>query len=302
MVPIFKNLDKRQAAGWIAVGLSTVVACYWSFWGIIENFHEGWYFESWLSNLGLMFVQYLSPMLLIMGVSLVSIYWPRLGGVLHIVIALFAAWFFQAFSNPVMFLLITPIAGLGTLYWFGRPQPRRMAALLVAGLPILTLIISGVEPVIRVSRRFDDGVLQARLVHGNNVDLVWAPEGPGWPRSGTNWHAALQACQNLSEDGLTLTSLPLKIWRLPTVEEAVRSMSRRGQNSGGEWDAGDAQASYQTTPDKESPLWNVRSQVIYWWTATEVNEEQAYMIAYDGKVWPRTKQFAAAYLGFRCVK
>jgi hypothetical protein len=278
MIPRIKNLNKRQAAGWIAVGLSTLVACYWAFWGIIENFHEGWYFESWLSNLGLMFLQYLSPMILTIGVALISIYWPRIGGSLHVILAIFAVWFFQAFSNPVMFLLITPIAALGVLYWFGRPQPRRMAAFLAAGLPFLTLIISGAEPVIRVSQRFDDGGLQARLVHGNNVDLIWAPDGPGWPRSGVNWHAAQRVCQNLDEDGLTLTSSPVYIWRLP------------------------AQASYQTTPDKESPLWNVHSQVIYWWTATEVNEEQAYMIAYDGKVWPRTKKFAAAYLGFRCVK
>ena len=54
-----KQLDKRQIVGWIAVGLSTAITCVWAFWGIIENFHEGWYYESWLSNVGLMFVQYL---------------------------------------------------------------------------------------------------------------------------------------------------------------------------------------------------------------------------------------------------
>ena len=68
-----KQFGKRQIVGWIAVGLSTAVTCFWAFWGIIENFHEGWYYESWLSNVGLMFVQYLSPMLIFMGVSLISI-------------------------------------------------------------------------------------------------------------------------------------------------------------------------------------------------------------------------------------
>ena len=100
-----KQIDKRQVAGWIAVGISTAITCFWAFWGVIENFHEGWYAESLLSNLGLMFVQYLSPMLIFMGVTLISIYWPRLGGVLHGIIAFFAAWFFHAFTNPVMFLL-----------------------------------------------------------------------------------------------------------------------------------------------------------------------------------------------------
>jgi hypothetical protein len=296
------HLDKRRAAGWVAVSLSILITCFWTFWGIIENFHEGWFYESWLSNLGLMFAQYLSPMLLFMGVTLISIYWPRFGGGLHVVLALCAVWFFQAITNPVMFLLITPLIGLGALYWYGRPQPHKLATSLVVGLPILTLIIAGISPVLRVSQRIDDGNHNARLVQGNGVNLVWAPDGPGWPRSGVNWHEAGQICQRLNEDGLNLASVPQHIWRLPTVDEAVRSMARHGQNSSGEWDAEFAQATYKTTPDKESPLWNIYSQVIYWWTATEIDEERAYIIVYDGKVWPRSKQLSPAYLGFRCVK
>jgi len=79
-------------------------------------------------------------------------------------------------------------------------------------------------------------------------------------------------------------------------------MARHGLNSGGGWDAAAAEASYETKPDKESPLWNVHSQVIYWWTATEIDADHSYMIAYDGKVWRRDKDFGPAYLGFRCVK
>lgn len=297
-----KQLDKRKVVGWIAVGLSTAITCIWAFWGIIETFHEGWYYESLLSNVGLMFVQYLGPMLIFMGVTLISILWPRFGGGLHVIFALLAAWFFQAFSNAATFLLIVPLIGIGVLYWFGRPQPRKIALSLAIGLPILTLTISGIEPVLRVSQRIDDGNLQARLVQGNGVNLIWAPDGPGWPRTGMNWHEAQQVCQHLSEDGFTPAPAPQHIWRLPTVDEAVRSMARHGQNSGGVWDAETAKATYKTTPDKESPLWNVHSQVIYWWTATEVDEEHAYIIVYDGKVWPRAKQFSLPYRGFRCVK
>ena len=297
-----KHLDKRQIAGWIGVGLSTVITCFWAFWGIIENFHEGWYYESWQSNVGLLLAQYLSPMLIFIGATLVSIYWPRFGGFLHIILALLAAWFFQAFSNAATFLIITPLIGLGLLYWFGRPQPRQVAASLAIGLPLLTLIISGIGPALRVSQRLDDGNLQARLVQGNGVDLVWAPDGPGWPGAGTTWHEARQVCQHLGEDGRTITPAPQQIWRLPAVAEAVRSMARHGQNSEGVWDAENAKATYKTRPDKESPLWNTHSQVIYWWTATEIDEERAYIIVYDGKVWSRAKQFGPAYLGFRCVK
>ena len=295
-------VGKRQIVGWIAVALSLAITCLWAFWGIVENFHEGWYYESSLSNLGLMFVQYLSPMLLFMGITLVSVFWPRAGAGLHGILALGVAWFFEVWTNPVPLLLIPPLVGLGALYWYGRPQPRRVAASLALGLPLLTLAISGIGPAIRVSQRMDDGNLQARLVQGNGLALVWAPDGPGWPREGADWHDAQQACEYLSADGLTLAPVAQHIWRLPAVEEAVRSMARHGQNSGGVWAPVSAQATYQTRPDKESPLWNVHSQVIYWWTATEADQDHAYIIVYDGEVWPRAREFGPAYLGFRCVK
>jgi hypothetical protein len=293
---------QQQIFGWTAVAISTIVTCFWAFWGIVENFHEGWYYQSWMSNLGLMITQYLSPMLLFLTVTLIAIYWPRIGSLLHLFLALVAGWFFEAAANPVLFILIAPLVGLGALYWFGRPQPRRIAAFLAAGLPLLVLVISGIEPVLRVSQRLDDGNLQAKLVIGNGVSLVWAPEGPGWPRSGANWYEAQQVCDQLGEEGLNRESGPQGNWRLPTVEELVRSMTRNNKNSGGAWDAVSSTATYTTRPDKESPLWNIHSQVIYWWTATEIDDEHAYIIVYDGKVWPRSKLLSQAYLGFRCVK
>jgi len=293
---------KQFIIGWIAVGLSTIVTCFWAFWGIIENFHEGWYSESLLSNLGLMFAQYLSPMLTFMVVTLVSIFWPRVGGGMHVIVALLAIWFFQAFSNAATFLIILPLIGMGLLYWNGRLEPKRLAVSVSIGLPLLTLIIAGVEPAIRVSQRINDGNLQARVVQGNGIELTWAPDGPGWPREGGDWYEANQTCQSLNENGLTISKTPQKIWRLPTVDEAAQSMSRHGQNSGGVWNTESAEVTYKTMPDKESPLWNIHSQVIYWWTATEVDESHAYIIVYDGKVWSRLKEFGPAYLGFRCVK
>lgn len=297
-----KRFDKRQVAGWSAVSLSILITCFWAFWGIVENFHEGWYYESLLSNLGLMFAQYLSPMLIFLSVTLISIYWPRIGGSLHVVVALLAIWFFQAYSNAATFLIILPMIGIGVLYWIARLKPRKVAASLAVGLPVLTLIIAGIGPIVRVSQRLDDGNLQARLVQGNGIAAIWAPDGPGWPHEGGNWYAAQQTCQYLGEDGLTLAHTPQDIWRLPSVDEVVRSMTRHGQNSAGEWNGKTATATYEITPDKESPLWNIHSQVIYWWTATEIDNENAYMIAYDGHVWSRSKNFGPAYLGFRCVR
>jgi hypothetical protein len=98
----------RNIAGWSAVGISTLITCFWAFWGIIENFHEGWYFESWLSNVGMMVLQYLCPRLIFMGVTLISIYLPRVGGGLHAIFALFAVWFFQS-KCPKVSLIQFPI-------------------------------------------------------------------------------------------------------------------------------------------------------------------------------------------------
>jgi hypothetical protein len=284
------------------MGLSTAILSFWAFWGIIENFHEGWYYPSIWMNLGLMLTQYLGPMLIFMSVTVPSIFWPRVGGVLHWLLALLAIWFFQAFSNAATFLIILPLFGLGVLHWFGRPQPRRTTLLIVLGVPVLTLVLAGTRPALRVAQRVDDGNRGIRYVQGNGVALYWAPEDPGWPEVGGDWFDAQEACRYLSEDGLTLAPVPQEIWRVPTVDEAVRSMVRHGQNSRGEWDEETSTAAYELTPDKESPLWDLHSQVIYWWTATEIDEGHAYIIAYDGKVWPRSKDLGPDNLGFRCVK
>jgi hypothetical protein len=272
-------------------------------WGIIENFHEGWFHDSFFLNVGLMFLQYLSPMIIFVSLTLLAIAFPRIGATAYALVGIALALVLFDWGDKVaMQLVILPLLLLGILYWYGRPQPRRMAYWIAVGLPTLTLVVCGVEPVVRIAGRLNDNNVEARVVEGNGVRFVWAPEGPGWPRTGVTWHEALRRCRHLSEDGTSLAEVPQNVWRLPTVEEAVRSMSRHGINSGGVWDAQARVATYQTRPDKESPLWNVRSQVIYWWTATEINDEQAYIIVYDGKIWPRRKRFAPDYLGYRCVK
>lgn len=292
----------RQRTGWLAVTLSAIVTSFWAYWGIVENFHEGWYLTSFMANVGLLLVQYLSPMFVFMGLALISLYWPRIGALLHVVLVLVAAAFFQVATNTVTLLLIVPLLLLGALHAMGRPHPRRLAILVTVGLPFVTLIASGAGPALRVSRRVDDGNHGARSVDGNGVELVWAPSGPGWPRTAASWQQAGQRCATLKEDGLSTGPAAQHIWRLPTVDEAVRSMARHGRNSGGKWDRAAAIATYRLTPDKESPLWDTHSPVIYWWTGTEVDEQRAYIIVYDGRVWPRDKELRLTYLAFRCVK
>ncbi len=275
----------------------------WAWWGSNENFHEGWYYPSIWRNIGLMFVQYLSPMLIVIFISALALSWARLALPLMGTAAIAAAWFFGNFRifSAAVLLIATPLVLLGVLYHFGRPQPRKWAWRCLIGLPLVTAIASGAYPGWMAAHRFDDGNYGMRIVEGNGVRLVWAPQGPGWPETGVSWYQAMQNCAHLTADGRTLADSPQDVWRLPTVDEAVRSLVFRGKNAGGTWDGARRQAQYQTTPDKDSPLWKVRSQVIYWWTSTEADRERADYITNNGYVQVVPKRIRPGYLAYRCV-
>ena len=181
-------------------------------------------------------------------------------------------------------------------------KKRKIAYLIVAGLPLLQIFGIGTFHYLRVINRYDDNNFNERLIKGNGIELVWAPQGPGWPDEGTTWSDAKNICAKLNEDGKTLNDSILKIWRLPTLNEAVRSMVHHGHNAGGVLDSISWKAAYTETPDKESPLWNLHLKTIYWWTSTEIDTKRAYIIVYDGGVWPRSKTLKAGYLNFRAVK
>ena len=290
----------HQIAGWAAVSISTLVACFWAFWGSNENFHEGWFFPGVWKNVGLMFAQYLSPMLIVMLISVFALLWRRLALPLLGAFAVAVAWFFRG-SYAAITLIAIPLLTLGVLYHFGRPEPRRWVWRCLIGLPLITTVVCGAYPCWLATHRLDDGNYGMRLVEGNGVTLIWAPDGPGWPSRGVSWNEANRVCRSLNADGRTVAGVPQNIWRLPTVDEAVRSLVFRGRNAGGRWDPVLRSARYQTTPDKDSPLWKVHSQVIYWWTGTEIDGDQAYYITNNGYVLLVPKRVAPGYLAFRCV-
>ncbi len=89
-----------------------------------------------------------------------------------------------------------------------------------------------------------------QTVQGNGVSLAWAPRGPGWADDGVTWDEAQEICKYLSEDGLTIMETEQNIWRLPGVDEAVRSMMLHGENAGGVWDASETVATYEKRPTR----------------------------------------------------
>lgn len=302
-MPTTSGSRVSQSVGWSAVLLSTALASFWAFWGIIENFHEGWYFASLWKNLGLMLLQYLSPMLIFLALGVVSVQWHRVGSLLHVGLALWALWFF-GLTQVNLTVIAGPLLAMAAAYWFGNAKPRNWALAVLLGVPLITFVACGAEPLWRILivGRTNDGNFGARIVQGNGVTLVWAPQGPGWPSEGISWEEALRRCRYLNEDGLTLATQPQDIWRLPSVDEVVRSMQRRGKNCGGQWDGETDFPQYRVMPDKETPLWNVHSNVIYWWTADELDSERAYRICYNGRIRATQKSWAPGYLAFRAVK
>lgn len=301
------RLDKKDRAknivGWIAVAVTMIITNLWTYWGIIENFHEGWYSTSLLENLGMLFLQYLLFTIAFVALALISLRWPKIGLGVHVAVGLFFGWFFNGSSFTVVgVLIVIPLLILGLMYFFGRPEPRKWACRLIWILPLIIILAVTPYKLIQVSQRVDDGDYGMRTVEGNDVTLTWAPRGPGWPEGGVTYEEAAERCRYLSEDGTTLMETPQDIWRMPTVEETVRSMARHDENAGGMWDPQEEKATYEKRPDKETPLWDPHSRVIYYWAAGDAGADRAYIIVYDGGVYTRKRTSRYGYLSFRAVK
>ncbi len=295
----------KLALGWLGVAITVIFSGLWAYWGAFENFHEGWYSTSFWENVGMLLFQYLLFTIVFVLLALIILKWKKIGLAAHILTGGFCVWFFSgAVFNVLWLLVILPFAAPGLLYYFGEPRPVKWARRLIIFVPLLIVLAISVPQGIRVSQRIDDGNLDMRTVVGNGLTLTWAPRGPGWSDSGVSWEEAQNICKHLSADGMTVMDEEQNIWRLPTVDEAVRSMSLHGESCGGIWDAQAEKVTYQMTPDKESPLWVLHSKVIYYWTAdTSVqNPDQAYIIVYNGGVFAKTKTGTMAYQSFRAVK
>ncbi|MFC1987087.1 hypothetical protein ACFLVH_00845 [Chloroflexota bacterium] len=208
---------------------------------------------------------------------------------------------------------------------------RNLPYLLAVGLPLLVTIAFSVYWVPILIGRVDDGDLSARLIEGNGVALVWAPAGPGWCEHYYSWNdiafygvppvgfgekpgyedidATIEDMNTtglpcyLSEDGLTIMNEPQYIWRMPTVDEIVRSLVRHGENAGCTWDGKSTQANCQVLPDKDTPLWAPDWSPIYYWAADEYDEHQAYFVSYNGKgINHQPKSWGNQRHGYRFVR
>ena len=310
----------KNAVGWLAVAVSLTASCALAAWGTSEALSEGWWALSVAENLW-MTAPFLLPATIFVFFALASIRWPRLGGLSHLLVGGFlfvellleGGAFLSDSGRPLididLIVRFTPIVLMimGIAYLAGRSRPRWLAMSLVAGLPMAVSLVCAVEPVWRISHRQDDGITAARSVPGNGVELVWAPAGPGWPEQGNETlEEAEKKVARLTEDGLSLADSPQNLWRLPTINEVVRSLTRDGRNAGGDWDTEMGQTKYRVSPDKESPLWHVHSPVSWWWTSTRDLDwpegRRSFAVSYRGQVSKVRSTWPRPYRGYRAVK
>ncbi len=300
----------RWIVGWIAVLLNIGTSCLWAFWGGIESFHEGWWHETLAENVSWTFA-YLAPAGVFTAIGVLGLIWPRIGA---LVIFGFTVWFwwwwdvigrFQQsnIGGAIIGIFMTGMSGLFVgMWWYGRAQPLRLALLGTVLAPLIVAVFSAAYPAYLVATRTNDGNFGARVVSGKGVELEWAPQGSGWPvKGGANWFEARDIASRLSLDGKSLLNEPQNFWRLPTNDEYVRSCVRHGVNSGGQL-VEPGKAIYVVRPDKETPLWNPKSEVIYWWTADEPDDRFAWSVVYNGLVVRRQKKDRMETLGFRAVR
>jgi hypothetical protein len=292
----------RVACGVGAVGLCIIVASYWSAWGTIENFHEGWYKKSLADNLTMALVQYLGLPLGFAFLAAVAIWKPRLGSALFVLAGILVNSVLFGFRNAVgIQLILIPCLLLAALFVFGLVPHRHIAIGIALGLPIAIIIGVGVPLAWKVSHRLSYIPDRPLLWATSSETLVWAPPGPGWSAIGVDYRQALNTCDHLTPDGRSVDAHPQHLWRLPTVGEAVRAMNRGGRVAGCGYSGNLGPQSCKSEPDKEAPMWDPYSPIIYWWTSTDDAIGSNLRVSYSAYVHAVSKR-RNGYTGFRAVR
>jgi len=347
------SLRFKRNAGFLAAGLMILITSLWAFWGVSELYYEAW---------GLPLPEplyYFVPFIVTLTFTLLALKWPRVGGwaiiLLGSAFTIFAmrpriisgrltvrallSWF------PVTFLTLL----VGGLFVWGGPAAfrdvkrssdrpwwqRNLRYMLALGLPMLIILSVSVYGLPAVLARVDDGKRGARLIRGHDVQLVWAPAGPGWnwrqpwggypswdalawyglPPVGLKDGSALPSghatqedmarmglCRYLDATGRRLMPRPQNIWRMPTTDELVRSLVYRGENAGCEWNGNLGKTTCNHPPDKETPLWAPDQPPIYLWSGEEYDGESAFFVSYNGEVRKQPKSWGNPRHGYRCVR
>ncbi|MDR3689238.1 MAG: hypothetical protein P4L46_07665 [Fimbriimonas sp.] len=292
----------KAVLGIFGVIVATTIAGFWSVWGTIENFHEGWYTHSLWSNLLLAAVQYVGWPLGFAFLSCIAIWRPAIGSALFALIGVGLNAFLFGFRNgPGIVLILVPCLMLAVLFGVGRTPKPRVAAEILLGVPMVIMVVIGTPLLWKVSHRLTAISSGALTWKAPSETMVWAPPGPGWTTSGSSFAEAESICDRLAADGKSIVAKPTYLWRLPTAEEAIHALNRGGVPAGCRLGRTPGFQPCFNEPDKEAPLWNPYCPIIYWWTASHDQSGKVLRVAYNGYVLP-VDPCANGYTGFRAVR
>ena len=84
-----------------------------------------------------MFIQYLSPMIIFVSLTMLAIRFPVSEALPMCSPDSFCFYSLDLSDHVAALFVMLPMLSLGILYWYGRPQPRRTAYLLATGLQSL---------------------------------------------------------------------------------------------------------------------------------------------------------------------
>ncbi len=189
---------RSKIPGNIAFILMLLISSLWTFWGVSEMFHEGWYrpFE---------WIFFLIPSLISVSLTVVSLLFPKIGGSLIILSGMiFSVFVFSrmvqgggfTISNflswlPVTLLFIL-IGILFVIEGFRIKEPlerevkwyKRYSKVIIAILiPLVIGTAAGTVSGYRYFNRYDDGYRGERIIEGYEITLTWAGDGSGWHKS-----------------------------------------------------------------------------------------------------------------------
>jgi hypothetical protein len=324
----------RSLPGHVAFTLSLLIGAVTAVSAVYSYFYEGW--GQGPANA----VGYLVPPLLVVTVCAAASRWPRTGGLMCLAGGLLAGgwWLWKraasdglgAIAVQTAVVFFAPVLVMGALFLLEARHQRLLAAerlrpasrwwgrhyrlVLVVGVPVLAVLIGPVRQLPGMLARHDDGLRGVRTIAGNGVTLTWAPRGPGWNQlqpdgKYPSWNAITSyggtgagVCGHLSEDGAALVTAPIRVWRLPTADEVIRSLTRGGANAGCTWDRRSAHATCRQSPDKETPLWAPDEPPIYYLTSDDAGEQHVLGVNYTGGITPHRRLTTARGLGYRCVR
>ncbi len=338
----------------------------WAYWGVGEVFHEGWYPP--YTHI----IFYFIPFLSLLGITVLCIYLPLVGGILIILggllfLVLTVTRSEQRYISllPSFWMVSALVIIPGLLfvsdyilkkrrgyYEYKKTLFKNRWKMAIALILSFALIIGvGTPLLIRNLGRQPLSSCDEVTIRGNGITLTLAGEGPGWYCSNTNpvvfegeeyrafsWNeialfgkdpigfegkmygaeydgteeSIYFATQEdfdrynmfryINYSGDEVTDEIQDCWKLPTVEEYVRLFMYRGENCRGYFDSEEGRAYYDTTPDKEGPIWSPDRMVIYYWTSTSFDDRYAYDITYSGEVREIDKITRQDYRGWRAVK